>query len=249
MDRTNAAHKPQPNRAASRGTAAFLKWTVIAIALSALLALALAGADNALANGGPHGGYSVLTDTCATCHRSHTAAASTLRSDTLQGNAFCLSCHDGATATAVATHANSDFTDRVEANFQLQCIQCHDPHGSKTNLRSIRDNLGLQTGLTSGPVVFTARTGLNSFDDGVSANASRLCVSCHADPNNPGYPMAGHSGGANHAGGAFDFSGQDCITCHPHDLDNDHTTADGFMPKGGCVVCHGLLSSDCFSSH
>lgn len=76
--------------------------------------------------------------------------------------------------------------------------------------------------ITTGPVTFTAVTGVNSFDDGVSATASRICVTCHVNTNNPGYPMNNHAGGANHSGGV-DYSQTDCVTCHLH-------SADGFCP-------------------
>ncbi len=61
----------------------------------------------ATANFGPHGGYSMDTDSCAGCHRAHTAASGITwtRSDNTQGSAllmstasevyqFCYTCHD-----------------------------------------------------------------------------------------------------------------------------------------------------------
>ncbi len=59
--------------------------------LTFVLGLALFGAEISLANGGPHGGYSALTDACAGCHRTHTAAASQLL--IAEGEALCLTCH------------------------------------------------------------------------------------------------------------------------------------------------------------
>ncbi|MCL4554917.1 MAG: hypothetical protein M1617_03715 [Actinobacteria bacterium] len=61
----------------------------------------------AMANFGPHGGYSMDTDSCAGCHRAHTAASGITwtRADNTQGSAllmstasevyqFCYTCHD-----------------------------------------------------------------------------------------------------------------------------------------------------------
>lgn len=50
----------------------------------------------ALANGGPHGGFTSTTDACAGCHRSHSAKTSGLLVSNEPG--LCLSCHDGTGA-------------------------------------------------------------------------------------------------------------------------------------------------------
>ena len=188
------------------------------------------------------------TDKCALCHRTHTDRSAPLidfNSSPLTSNDFCLQCH-GSGEKVVSTHSNIDLqnvTGKVEANFELVCVQCHNPHGS-TNLYAIRtvDQNGnpdlkvrINPLVTTGPVVFTALTGSNSFDDGVSAAASRLCVACHVNPNNPGFATVNHPGGANHLGGA-NYSGLDCTNCHPHSVDNSAATRDGFMT--GCRACH-----------
>jgi predicted CXXCH cytochrome family protein len=194
-----------------------------------------------LAQADPHGDYSDVTDACAACHRTHTGAGSYVLNSAAQDNAFCFTCHDGTGAPAlpiISTHANTDFAARVEADFELECIQCHSPHGS-ANLYSVKEYVVVQDGatpVTSGPVVFTVITGTNSFDDGTSAEASRICVTCHVNSDDPGYPMTDHTGGANHHGGS-DYSGQDCTTCHAHSVDGDRYTLDGFMAD--CTSCHG----------
>ncbi len=50
----------------------------------------------ALANGGPHGGFTATTDACAGCHRSHSAQTTQLLTTNEPG--LCLSCHDGSGA-------------------------------------------------------------------------------------------------------------------------------------------------------
>lgn len=215
---------------------------VLAFILITAVSLSWGMARLVQAQADPHGNYSAQTDACATCHRSHTGLGAPLLDPALSDDDFCYSCHDGSGAPAVpvvSTHANGDFAQAAEGTFRLRCTQCHDPHGSPTNLYSIKEDVIIQDGsppLTSGPVVFTDTTGINSYDDGVSAPTSRLCLTCHANVNNPGYPMTNHEGGANHQGGA-DYSGQDCTTCHPHSVDNDRGTLDGFMPT--CTNCHG----------
>jgi len=63
-------------------------------------------------------------------------------------------------------------------------------------------------------------------------------VTCHNHPENPGYPMINHIGGTGHMAGSHDYSGQDCLACHPHSADDEQSTRDGFMPAGGCGACH-----------
>ncbi len=195
-----------------------------------------------LADAGPHGGYIPTTDTCAACHRVHTGPGAPLLAYAAASNEFCLACHNGTGAPAmpiVSTHANADFSGAVEASFSLNCTQCHNPHGNPDTLYSIKNYVQVQDGpppITTGPVVFTATVGINSYDDGVSDPTSRLCVACHDNNANFGYPMTNHPGGANHQGGA-DYSGENCITCHRHSADEDMYTQDGFMAS--CTTCHG----------
>lgn len=64
----------------------------IVIITAAVLVLALVTGSAAMANGGPHGGYTATTDGCAGCHRAHTATAAGLLmvSGTYE---LCWSCH------------------------------------------------------------------------------------------------------------------------------------------------------------
>ncbi len=211
------------------------------IALVIAILLAFATARTILADGGPHGGYNNTTETCVACHRTHTGRGAFVLYSAAQDNAFCYTCHDGTGAPAtpvISTHGNTDYAASAEEVFDLLCVQCHDPHGA-SNLYTIREYVVVQGGAfptRPGPSVFTAITGTNSYDDGISDPNSRICVVCHSNNNNPGYPMTSHDGGASHSGGA-DYSGQDCTTCHPHSVDEDMYTQDGFMAS--CTSCHG----------
>ena len=203
--------------------------------------------SDVLANAGPHGNYTVATDICATCHRTHTASSNLLISAVETGNAYCFTCHNGTGASVppfASTHGNEDFSSQVEQNFQLVCTQCHDPHGHPTNLLIVRSDIRVQLSplITTGPAIFTATTGPGSYDDGTSTVASRICLTCHVNTSNSGYPMVNHAGGANHAGG-INYEGQNCITCHSHSSDTDINTVDGFMPSGGgCTGCHAATT-------
>ena len=202
----------------------------------------------------PHTGFTANTDACALCHRSHTAQSpgSLINYDVspASSNDYCLSCHLTGVKT-VSTHSNAD-KPGAEATFELLCIQCHDPHGS-ANQFNIRELVQVRVNplVTTGPVSFTSLTGANSYDEidstlpeSISANIDDLCVTCHQDTSDPGYPMVHHTGGGNHLGGA-DYRGQDCTTCHPHSLDSSPSTRDGFMPAAGtCVGCHSTAQDN-----
>jgi predicted CXXCH cytochrome family protein len=71
------------------------------------LALAMATAGVALANGGPHGGYSATTDGCAGCHRAHTATGPNLLVNTSTYD-LCMSCH-GSTGTGANTNVDDGY--------------------------------------------------------------------------------------------------------------------------------------------
>jgi len=88
------------------------KIAAILIATSAVLAVVLAPGA-AFANNGPHGGYISNTESCAGCHRAHSAPSSItwvdgngstksalLLSDASQVYLFCLACHDSTSQGA-----------------------------------------------------------------------------------------------------------------------------------------------------
>ncbi|MBV6466022.1 MAG: hypothetical protein PGMFKBFP_01320 [Anaerolineales bacterium] len=213
--------------------------------LIATAAIAIIVQPPAPAGDDPHGMFNGSVDTCAACHAPHSAESwgplVQFPDSPYQNNDYCLSCHSSG-AQAYSTHSNMDATAALEQPFELLCIQCHDPHGSQPNLSNIRRGLKLGTlpstfdAMTDSgsSVLFTARTGAGSFDDG-SNPASQLCAACHQSAANPGAPMTLHNGGANHNGGR-DYAGQDCAACHPHSVDSDVSTRDGFTTT--CRACH-----------
>ena len=186
--------------------------------ISSPLTITITGAS------GPHANAYGNTDQCAVCHRTHSlsgdAYLTTDPKSVLTSDAFCLSCH-----TNVSTHSNKGWTGAVEPQFNLRCIQCHDPHGT-SNLFDIRPNLitNLSPQTTVGPITFTSLTGPNSYDDGASTN--RLCMTCHTSVKN-------HPGGLNHYDGtgfSINYTGLSCVACHPHNADANIQAFGGFMP-------------------
>ena len=67
----------------------------------AMLVFGLLWVDLARANGGPHGAFTASTDSCAGCHRSHSATTTGLL--TAPEPELCMSCHNG---TGAATNVS-----------------------------------------------------------------------------------------------------------------------------------------------
>ncbi len=161
--------------------------------------------------------------------------------------AFCQACHDGDGSRVARvpgaqpadpfnegsdllalpptnTHSNRDDAGRQGEAFSTTCNECHAGHGS-SNLALVRTAIRGQT------IVFTARTGANSFDDPDKDDRNDLCATCHIGRTRL------HPGGDHRPAGDLDLRGTDCTTCHRHDADNSLATRDGFMPS--CGACHG----------
>lgn len=136
---------------------------------------------------------------------------------------LCLSCHgDGGPATydgkavpkGVDVHAGS----KHAVSDTTSCTDCHGHFGaSEGNLALVPRTLDSRyTGLKT--VVFTARTGPNSFADG-DTTYDGVCEVCHTatDEHRADGSVSQHN------------AGTDCTTCHGHDS--------GFAPSG-CTGCH-----------
>jgi predicted CXXCH cytochrome family protein len=72
-----------------------------------VFALLLAMVGTASANGGPHGGYTATTDSCAGCHRAHTATGPNLLMHD-SSYALCMTCH-GSTGTGANTNVDDGY--------------------------------------------------------------------------------------------------------------------------------------------
>jgi hypothetical protein len=178
----------------------------------------------------------------------------------------------GDAGSQLSHHANTQgpyAANALEGAFTRICRQCHDVHGGNWNEFTATRNLNMvgkwvdvdgdgvtDTGdsarvdtnndlvitAADNAVVFTARTGANSFDYTNLATRSRnVCYTCHAPATGGG---AG-TGGGDHLGTvsmSSDERGNDCTQCHDHDFDDVPSTADAFMPSG-CEGCHGKVTA------
>jgi len=80
------------------------------LTLVALLAIFALSAGSVLADNGPHGNYTALTDACAGCHRAHTASAAKLLVSDVPN--LCYSCHGTTGAGADTNVVNGIYTER-----------------------------------------------------------------------------------------------------------------------------------------
>ncbi|MFQ5491729.1 MAG: hypothetical protein ACE5GE_13505, partial [Phycisphaerae bacterium] len=184
---------------------------------------------NADGTGGHHLGTGPLVDAdCAGCHDTsqhqqgvvrlwtnpaNPSVAFAASGDPDQLSPFCGTCHGGLT---------SPTTHTTGASWEPACMECHVLHDpSNTNWSLVSESIMNQTLGQQQPVVFTARTGANSFSDGIGADDG-VCQVCHTSTTYHLYD----GGGASHNPGA------DCTACHSHDS--------GFIPSGSssCVGCH-----------
>jgi predicted CxxxxCH...CXXCH cytochrome family protein len=226
-------------------------------------------ADYPWPDGGP--GRSGAEAACLDCHTGSGNHISHALGDTdrltTAGNTLCNSCHDGAgggpAVSQVSTHANTSSTmpagnpayNPQEAAFELNCIECHDVHGTAnifminaadadgplvgTRLYNGAANttsfLFDGTPAVDGAVAFTddsvgtsSAAGVGYADTAAGGNPTKICQTCHTQTGH--YQFDGNDG----------HFVMDCIPCHKHDFDDDFGAGsqDGFMPIG-CDGCHG----------
>ncbi|MFQ5429742.1 MAG: cytochrome c3 family protein [Phycisphaerae bacterium] len=156
---------------------------------------------------------------CRTCHAVHGADSGGANAG--EGDGMLLRAANDETLCQIC-HTNH-VGHTPSGPWQPTCLDCHDTHDpSNMNLALIASSVLNQTLGQLMPVVFTATTGANSFDDGDPAVNDGICQVCHTSTTYHRYDGSGvpHNDGA------------DCTSCHPHDS--------GFLPVGGssCIACH-----------
>jgi predicted CxxxxCH...CXXCH cytochrome family protein len=194
---------------------------------------------------------------CTGCHAATSAHINGSLGDTdrltTAGNSLCSGCHGtGGAATKVSTHANTSGTMahvKVQPSFELNCVECHDVHGT-ANIFMINPtnpdgplvatriynnvNNDFSNYLYRGTVAFTDASVGTSATNGVgyaqagAGDTSKICQTCHT--------LTGHY--QYNSDNGHETSG--CSGCHPHDFDGTYTAGsqDGFMPRGNCRSCH-----------
>ncbi len=156
---------------------------------------------------------------CMTCHGIHGADSGGANGGFGDGN-LLRAANDGS--LCIECHANHT-PHTTSGTWQPTCGDCHEPHDpSSENLALVATSVLNQTLGSPFPVVFTARSGANSFDDGDPAADDGICQVCHTQTR---YHKHDGTGTAHN-------NGSTCTSCHTHD--------NGFIPEGGvsCIGCH-----------
>ena len=167
-----------------------MKKFLFALALGLLLVLALATV--AMADNGPHGGFTATTDACAGCHRAHSAKVGSNSLLIMDPEALCLTCHNGSGAA----------TNVVDGVY----MAAGSPYGSVEGT----DGASLFGGGFTNALMATAWNGSHTFKAGSDAT-SKATTSTH------GVGAAGTvwGSGANNSTNAGMVL--ECTTCHdPH---------------------------------
>lgn len=144
---------------------------------------------------------------CSTCHTAHYAPTSdgTLL---VQANndALCTGCH------LLGSHQG------------MGCTDCHQMHNTeKNNIYLVRSNIVTPLSGTK-EVLFTQRTGLNSFADG-DATYDGICEVCHT--TTAYFRNDGSAPDQNHSASGGPMNGMSCTDCHPHNSNFDAFDCEG----------------------
>jgi predicted CXXCH cytochrome family protein len=156
----------------------------------------------------PHGPYTLTSDVCAACHKTHTAQAPMLLNQPSPESELCFTCHDGSPATNIkgqytdpAVPTNNPAADLIYSHTATQltgpaCTECHQPH-----LADGTPAVETTNGWTASGAIFGA-AGV-SVVNGAAGDAPtytptktstfeyQLCFKCHAgaavspDPTGP----------------------------------------------------------------
>ncbi|MEW6251529.1 MAG: cytochrome c3 family protein [Planctomycetota bacterium] len=160
---------------------------------------------------------------------------------------FCLQCH---TDTHPGIHATG-------GAWNPACTDCHDVHDpANRNRAKVADLVWSQAAGRALPVVFTSRTGPESFSTGAPGGTG-ICQVCHATTRyhradgggQPHHPGADCTACHTHAAGFAAAGASSCIACHAQaqgprpaivraDGGGGHVLAGGRLTDPDCVVCH-----------
>ncbi|MBP7694396.1 MAG: hypothetical protein KA764_20910, partial [Anaerolineales bacterium] len=178
--------------------------------------------------GDPHVNYTALTDSCAACHRGHTASSASLRAAAPE-EAVCYTCHlPGSSGTAVQA-AFTSYTNSATAYYKhdvaqtngvhrpgqslpadfggaarhVECEDCHDPHEATRGAAAapfVQRELNAVAGVDP---IWTGAGGAAGYTWLAQAEREyQVCFKCHsAYTILPSYAPAGWNGSAVTANG------------------------------------------------
>ena len=153
---------------------------------------------------------------CLTCHRPHEADSGGANDG--QGDGMLLRCVNDETLCQACHTEHAIHTPG--GAWQPTCTTCHDRHDpDNINRTLIAATVTNETLAEEKLVVFLAREGPDSFDDGDPAENNGICQVCHTATAYHRYDGTGLA----------HFDGQCCTDCHLHRT--------GFM-MGSCIGCH-----------
>jgi predicted CXXCH cytochrome family protein len=159
------------------------------LVMSFAVAVALLAVGVAFADGGPHGGFTPITDACAGCHRAHTAVGPNLL---INNSTFglCASCH-GAAGLGANTNVDDGFY--LESRDDSAGDGDHGAANTPDNAPLLGGGFVNYRGLavtsvhdTSGTVTAAWGFGVNR---GITADLAEGldCASCHDPHGSPNY--------------------------------------------------------------
>ncbi len=220
-----------------------------------LVVLAVATASTVMADNGVHGGYSMVTDSCAGCHRAHTAKGEyLLKESTTLG--LCLACHG---------------TSGVGANTNVEDgLWMGTPPGTSTALKGGGFSYALMDTNADQTAVSTTVTSKHTYDGsaatvwgsgaitstayagGAIGTGGLSCTNCH-DPHGTGtyrilrkqphgYDVDGSSGAGDYTGGITvtdELTKQYTVNDNPIIWGSKHS-----YDNGGAYVTYTLSSAN-----
>ncbi len=133
-------------------------------------------AGPAVADYGPHGGYSMITDACAGCHRAHTANAENLLTSSVPN--LCVSCHGSSSAGAMTNVVDGTYDSVPPASLKGGGF-------SYALMDTNADMVAISTTVTSRHA-YDGNTGTvwgnGAIGSGPGATIALTCINCH-DPH------------------------------------------------------------------
>ncbi len=226
---------------------------------------------------GPHGNFTLNTSACAACHVTHAAAGAKLLK-AVTATELCYMCHDGSQSSydvlsgnfwngetmvpslagGFAPEMGYTSTHNIDqsavipggtgTSFTLNCLSCHNPHGSG-NYRVLRDEVNgigsiTVTGVLYGPGQDFKTASANEVATYVYG-ISNFCSACHLDyvsyygsNTNGGQINYRHRMGVGLLGGT---TGGDRVISYPEPGLLTTLPTEG-VPSGANIYTHSVLS-------